>query len=287
MKITGKILLFSVLTLIAGTDTFAQSLPQIQVNHIRLVVSPDELIALRDNPFLNAELAITKSTMVPANNSTYPGFYLFGTNIYLEIFDTTSLFKEKGSAGVIFSVDSVGQLEEVKSALEKKYTCTTESRNRMFDGKSTPWFKALYLDEKEMQSSKIIFWILEYDTAYFDKKQLPHPPLVVSREAYQKQFITGKDPRILTAFTSLTLNVSATEMQSLGKMLLDFGYRQSDNIFTAPDGFLIRMKQKSENSPSSVGSLEFTGEFYGKMEINPSPHTTILLDNNKGVMIFH
>src|SRR6188508_2768107 len=116
---------------ILSLPAHAQTLPKVNFNHFYLVIDSADLVAIKNSDFIKNEFAAMQTKTTKADSaSTWTGTYLFGLDNYFEIFDSSGVGEPTGIAGIGFSVDGIGEIQQLDTILSKKYKIETHVRGK-------------------------------------------------------------------------------------------------------------------------------------------------------------
>lgn len=279
--------IFTILMLLQALLVYAQE-PAVYFNHAFLVLDSADYNALRTNSFIKNELAGFQTRSTISNGSGWTGSYIYGTDNYLELFEASTSQHDLGTAALATSVDGEGDLLKIDSILNKMYPASIEERQRKMAGKMIPWFNCIYINDTVFfNASAISFWMMEYQTAYFDSAQLKHQPGSVSRTAYLAQYADSLKGKRLKHFTAITFNATEQEEKYFAELLLRCGFKLfGKHAYLAADNFTINFKRRTSATRYALSQLQF--EMFGPCRKSEriSPHIKVILAGNKGRILF-
>src|ERR1700742_2236745 len=101
------------LAAIFSLPAFGQKLPPVHFNHLYVVIDSLDLVALQKSDFIKNKFGpvVTRVTST-GDGTTWIGTYINGADSYLEIFDPHGTGEPSGNAGIGFSVDGIGELNQ-------------------------------------------------------------------------------------------------------------------------------------------------------------------------------
>jgi hypothetical protein len=252
------------------------------------VVDSADLYALQHSPFVKDSFAamITKTTVADSGMS-WTGTYLYGTDNYFEIFDNQGLHDSTGNSGFALGTDKEGDIHILESSLQKKYKTDFGLREKQFGDTLIPWFDMMGVDDSMFfLKTHIVSWIMEYKTAYFDYKKLPHGMNTVSRKDYLSENKDSVKTKILKRFTALTLRVTDAEKQFYSELLLNCGFHKLKDEYVSADGFIFRFITRTTGGQSSVAAASFETNSFYKGTVKISKNISIECNGNTGRITF-
>ena len=280
--------LLSILIFI-NTQVFGQEIPRIKFNHLYLVIDTKDLSAINNSDFIKNELAAFEIRTTNANDSeSWTGTYLYGNENCFELFDSVG-FLPKGSSGIGFSVDHIGELTTLKESLDKKYITEIFEKKRNVDGHKIPWFDELTIDDSTFNSdSRFGFWIMEYKKEYFDYKKYPYKNNTLTKEDYLKEKEVNRKNKILKRFSGVVMKLKTNEKEFLLAYFKNINYvKINENEYLSPDNFRFLIKDRALNDNNTIESLEFeTTKKIGPKTIKVSANVSIIIDGKKGLFVF-
>lgn len=266
-------------------------IPQVSFNHLYVVLRNEDLRAIQQSDFVKKELAAFEIRTSTGSSETWTGTYLYGTDSYIELFDTASYTNAPlGSIGIGFSVDRLKDLEVLQSLLTEKYPVASFVQEKETGTGKIPWFHGLYIDDSVFyQQSAFGFWMMAYDTAYFNHYKFSYQDDLLTKETYLKRFEENRKGKIIQRFDGAVLNLTAYEQEYFSKFLLEAGFTKKDaSVFTSQDGhFTFTLNQQTDPQLIMLAALTFVADFSDterRMEI--SPNVSIALHKNRGEFLF-
>lgn len=273
------------------TSAQPSQIPQVSFNHLYVVLRNEDLRAIQQSDFVKKELAAFEIRTSTGSSETWTGTYLYGTDSYIELFDTLSYADAPlGSIGIGFSVDRFKDLEGLQSLLTEKYPVASFVQEKETGTGKIPWFHGFYINDSVFyQHSALGFWVMAYDTAYYNFYKFPYQDDLLTKEAYLKRFEEDRKEKIIRRFDGAVLNLAAYELEYFSKFLLEAGFtRKDDSVFTSQDGyFTFTLNKQTDPQHIMLAALTFVADFSDterRMEI--SPNVSIALHKNRGAFLF-
>lgn len=270
-------------------SVYGQRLPQVNFNHFYLVIDSSDLSAIKNSAFLKNEFAATITrTTTAENGETWTGTYMQGVNNYFEIFDSSGGGLPLGNAGVALSVDRIGEIKMLNSALAKKYQTEIHLREKQYADKKIPWFTSLGIKDSVFDSiSHIEFWIMEYKQEYFDYDHLKVDNKKLTRINYLRPYDKERKNKILKRFTGITFNATEEEQNVFSDFLLSCGFRKiNDNSFVSPENFTIHFNRKKADDRYAVAFAEFESNISRTDTVKITDNIQVQFKNHTGKLIF-
>lgn len=271
----------------AAVSVSGQTLPAVHFNHLFVYVDSSDIAAINHSDFIKNEFGSYSVRTTSADSDTWTGHYLYGLDNYLELFSAANK-DELGFTGLAFSVDSVGEINQLNTLLQKQYKTTVSVRQRRIDEKMIPWFTSLEIDDTAFfNQSYLFFWIMEYKPEYFAYHHWQYKADKLTSEAYLKQFDTSRKNKILKRFTGATLKTSAHEKDFFTVFLAHCGYKKIDeNSFASPDNFIIKFIERSDAENICLTALYFESNTARNDTILISENIRIIFNNKTGSILF-
>jgi hypothetical protein len=123
-------------------SVYGQKLPFVNFNHFYTVIDSTDLHAFQKSAFIkNKFAALVTRTTKAGNSETWTGTYFEGLDNYLELFDV-SVGDPLGNAGLAFSVDRTGEINQLDSILSRNFTTQKLLREKQYDNKKVLWYIA-------------------------------------------------------------------------------------------------------------------------------------------------
>jgi hypothetical protein len=279
------LLLISLFTL----PVFGQRLPQVQFNHFYLVMDSSTISAIQNSDFMKNEFAATITRTTRADSAeVYTGTYLEGVDNYFEILDSSGAGEPSGNAGVGFSVDGIGEIGALDSALAKQYKTEIYLRKKQYDDKNIPWYIGLGIKNSGFDSlSHISFWVMEYKKEYFDYNSWKHDDKKLTRIDYLHQYERERKNKILKRFTGITIKATEGEQNFFSRFLLNCGYEKiNNNSFASPENFLIHFVPKKPEDRYAVAFVEFESNLSRTDTVTITNNIQVQFQNYSGKIIF-
>jgi Family of unknown function (DUF5829) len=265
-----------------------QKLPLVNFNHFYAVIDSTDLHALQSSAFIKNKFAALATRTTKADSSeTWTGTYLEGLDNYLELFDV-SVGDPLGIAGLGFSVDGIGELNQLDAVLSKTFTTEKHLREKQYDDKKVPWYTALEIKDPVFDSlSRISFWVMEYKPEYFDYNHWKYEDNKLTRTTYLNQYEDERRNKILKRFTGLTLHATDKERQVISGFLSTCGYQKiTDSSLASPEHFVIRFIHRNINDRYALASMEFETNMPLTDNIKVSENIEVQIKNMAGKIIF-
>ncbi|QEC68723.1 hypothetical protein FRZ67_15945 [Panacibacter ginsenosidivorans] len=277
--------LFSLFSLSAH----AQKFPKVNFNHFYLVIDSADLVAIKNSDFIKNEFAAMQTkTTIADSAATWTGTYLFGLDNYFEIFDSSGVGEPTGIAGIGFSVDGIGEIQQLDTILSKKYKIETRAREKQYDDKKVPWSTLLDIDDSAFNmQTHIYWWVMEYKPEYYDYNHWKYTNNQLTRTTYLSQYAAERKNKIFKRFTGITLKTTMQEKNMLSGFLLSCGYKKIDeHSFASPEDFIIHFKDRNKNDRYAVESVSFECNEPHSGTEKISVHIQIEFQNNSGRLVF-
>ncbi|MEO6167756.1 MAG: DUF5829 family protein [Chitinophagales bacterium] len=273
------------------THAQPSQIPQLSFNHLYVVLRNEDLHAIQHLDFVKKELAGFEIRTSTGSSETWTGTYLYGINNYIEFFDTSSYANAPlGSIGIGFSADRLKDLNLLQSLLSEKYPMEPFVQEKETAAGKIPWFHGLYINDAVFYNQSALgFWMMAYDTAYFNYYKLPYQDDLLTKEAYLKRYDEDRKGKIITRFDGAVLNLTAYEQEYFSKFLLQAGFTLKDTgIFTSQDGlFTFAFNEQTERQQTMLAVLTFVTDTSGtEKRIEISPNVCVVLHKKRGEIIF-
>lgn len=159
---------------------------------------------------------------------------MYGTENYIELFDTVSLnmrFSE-GMSGIAFSADKIGDLGRLGESLNKVYDIRFGGREREFNGEIILWFSSLHIiDSTFFANTRFGFWIMEYKKQYFDHMDYSYTDNLLTKEAYLNDKEPYRSNKIVRRFSGVVMKLSKFEQEYLSKFFDNICYQKIQKMF--------------------------------------------------------
>ena len=274
---------------ILSLPAHAQTLPKVNFNHFYLVIDSADLVAIKNSDFIKNKFAgmVTKTTKADSA-ATWTGTYLFGLDNYFEIFDSSGVGEPTGIAGIGFSVDGIGEIQQLDTILSKKYKIETRVREKQFDDKKVPWSTLLDIDDSAFNmQTHIYWWVMEYKPEYYDYNHWKYTNNQLTRATYLSQYAAERKNKIFKRFTGITLNTTSQEKDMLAGFLLNCGYKKiDDDSFVSPENFIIHFLDRKKSDRYAIASVSFeTNEPHNGTE-KITPNIEIEFQDTSGKIVF-
>nr|WP_299072200.1 DUF5829 family protein [uncultured Allomuricauda sp.] len=272
----------------------ANNIVELNFNHLYFVIDSTALNAINSSDFVTNELVVLENRTTEANGQTWTGTYMYGDENYIEFFDSAGLsgiygVVPEGVGGIAFSVNKVGDLNMLRSQLEKTYTLDTFTRKRNYGKKIIPWFKSLSVKDSIFNSKTLLTsWVMEYKKEYYDHNGFIHQNDSLLRKNYLLDFEEKRKNKIVKRFSGVTLTLNQIEAQFYKKWFKSVGYVETrPNEYVSPEGFLVSIKARKPNNSMVIESISFDTSkptkdqtrYFGK-------NISVEIKNNKGVFRF-
>jgi Family of unknown function (DUF5829) len=277
-------------------NAFAQQSPtppHVQFNHLYFVINAQDLSAIKNSPFITKTLCgLENRTTNTKTGVSWTGTYLYSPANYIELFDTLGLPEKKGTSGIGFSVDGIGELKKLNEHLRGQHQCQScqiLERERDFGEKLVRWYDYLLLHDSATDTKlNCKFWVMEYKPEYFAYKKLPFKGNILSKENYLVQQDSLTQGKILRRFTAVTLKLNQFERETLLAHFKQIGYKRlADRIYVAPDGFRFTVNDRSNGDNATIEQIAFaTTKQMKSQEIRLTENVLIRLSGKQGVIVF-
>ena len=200
----------------------------IPLNHFLTVLDSATYKAIREDPFLRKEFAVTEERTTTRTDISYTGLYFYGDSTYFEFFDIdTQPLGKLGDSAIAFGVDQIGTLEPINPELESHFS-VGPAITREFRGKQVPWFHMAV--PKLFPDSGLRIWIMEYHPQFlveWNPRPGPTESGVGRGEILQRytHVLKGRPSQpYLKNVTALTLAVDDSTRSRLIDLCKVFGY---------------------------------------------------------------
>lgn len=269
----------------------AQKIPQVSFNHLFFVLKNEDLAAIQQSDFIKNKLAVLETRTSKASSESWTGTYLNNYDNYIELFDTSGVSDSPlGSVGIGFSVDRLKDLDQLNTTLSKEYTIEKFDQTKEYDSTKIPWYHGIYINDSIFYTQSVLgFWIMAYDTAYFNYNKLSYKENVLTRKDYMQKNAAVSKKKIVKHFTGATLNLTRYEKEYFSNYLLHIGFRSSgDNEFSSDDNsFTFKLKNRPEQNGSVLSILSFDTNFSNSEQVvKISGNVSVLLKGNNGQLVF-
>lgn len=218
---------------------------QVFLNHLFLILDTPTYTSIENSEFLQKDFAVFERRTTVQNNMIYTGIYFYGTNTYIEFFDTKKIFLGgSGTSGIAFGVDQTGALNALKAQLPPDLLMSEETVTRLLGEKQIPWFSSLR-PNKLMFGSSLWAWIMEYDPRFLEEW---HHDLDADNQGIERRRILARYATFLkrnpsqTHFedvTGITAAVDSTTKTEFTRLCKFLGYsvdtKEGDTTLRGPD----------------------------------------------------
>lgn len=283
-------IIFLIISLVSLQILHAQKLPPVNFNHLYLVIDSADLSAFQNSDFIkNRFAAFVIRTTKADNGEQWTGTYLQGLDNYIEIFDSVGAGYPTGTAGIGFSVDKVGELNQLDAVLSKKYSTEISLREKQNEDKKIPWFNTLFINDSVFDAhSHFFFWIMEYKLEYYDYNHWKYENNQLTRKIYLSQYEDQRKGKILKKFTGVTLQATEEEIEFMYNFLLNCGYKKIDeSSFASPENFIIHFMPRKPGDRYAVASIAFESTMpISNNTVKISEHIEIQFHDKTGEIIF-
>ncbi|WP_143306635.1 DUF5829 family protein [Chitinophaga vietnamensis] len=274
---------------ICSLQALGQQLPKVHVNHLFLVLDTADLAAIKNAGFVNKELAAVNSHTTTADSGeTWTGTYLYGSDNYIELFDSSGIKLPIGMSGFGLSVDGAGELKSLDGSLHTQYKTSNSVRQRKMNETTIPWFNVLSIDDSTFFSqSHITWWVMEYLPAYFDYNHWEHNGNGLTRNDYLRHVSGERSGKLLKHFTGVLLRVTPAEKEYFTKLFTACGYKKiGNNELLSPDNFSIRFRERKPEDRYSIAAIAFESSEPRKEVVPLSDHVKIVFNKKHGNIVF-
>jgi hypothetical protein len=269
-------------------SVYGQKLPLVNFNHFYTVIDSTDLHALQRSTFIKNKFAalITRTTKT-GNSETWTGTYFEGLDNYLELFDV-SVGDPLGNAGLAFSVDRIGEINQLDTVLSRNFTTEKRLQEKQYDNKKVPWYTALGIKDSVFDLlSHISFWVMEYRPEYFDYNHWKYEDNNLTRTTYLSQYEDERRNKILKRFTGITLHATDKEREIISGFLLNCGYQKmNDSSFASPEHFVIHFIHRNPDDRYAMASIEFETNMPLTDTIKISENIEVQVRNTAGKITF-
>lgn len=141
------------------------------LNHLYLVVDKGTFRKMKDSQFLKDTFASVRNATIQADSGqTWTGFYIFGKETYLEVFETApNTILDNQVFSLAFGVDHEGDLSKLKKNLISQHWQLEErQRTRFLNNANIPWFNSVEIQYSERKPIPFRTWIMEYNKSYMN-----------------------------------------------------------------------------------------------------------------------
>jgi hypothetical protein len=284
-----KVVIYLSLHFLVTTFSFGQDVPPVKFNHFYFVIEPKDLLEFLNSDFAKNELAVIETRTTKSDNGqTWTGTYLYGSDNYFELFDSSGVSLPSGISGLAFSVDKVGEADILKRHLDNKYKTVISDRERDFDGVKVPWFTELYIDDSTFNAkSNFGFWVMEYKKEYFDYKKIPYNENTLTRENYLLEKEANRKTKVLRRFSGIVMKLTIYEREFLVNYFNEVKFKRTgENEWVTPDNFSILIKNRNQGDNKTIESIEFETNRRERREVKVTDNLSIFIDGDKGRISF-
>ena len=272
-------------------NAFGQEMPAVKFNHLSFVLESDDLRAISESGFLSEKFIACQTRRTnedgPSSRTTV---YLYGPSSYLELFEAAGDKESLGVSALAFSVDKMGELDALKSILEKTRKTLSVSRERDLDGAKVPWFDVLFsIDPAFAAQSRSHYWIMEYRTEYFKHNNFPITNNELTRENYLQRFAPQRENKIIRRISGVTMKLSSSEKQHLEDFFMALGFQKTkEGQFILPDNFRFFLQDRISGDPNTIASIEFetSSDMAEKETIRITDHVFVTMEGHHAQLIF-
>ena len=264
---------------------YGQKLPLVNVNHFYIVIDSADVAALQQSNFVKDTLAALVTRTTKADSSAiWTGTYLEGLDNYLEIFNSAGFDEPLGNAGIAFSVDKIGEINQLDSILSKKYATEMHLREKQYDDRNVPWFTGLGIKDSVFDAtSHISFWVMEYKPEYYNYNHWKYGDNRLTRLTYLAQYEKERQNKLVKRFTGITCKITEKERKTITEFLTICGYRKiGDDRFLSPENFEINLINTKANDRYTVTAISFECNKPENKTVKISENIQVILQNKKG-----
>lgn len=257
-------------------------LPIVSFNHLYVVLRNEDLKNIRQSSYVSDTLAALETRTTNAGNETWTGTYLYGTDNYLELFDTASMHDASpGMVGIGFSVDRLQELATLQSALASEYDVSPFDQVNELANDTFSWYHGLYIDDSVFyQQSALGFWIMAYDAACFSYYHLAYREDLLTPESYLERFQHERSGKLISRFTGAVLQLTPFELDYFSRYLLHIGFSQkgSNDFIASNKQFTFTLMQRAAGDSLVLTALLFETNF-------PASKKTLYISSNVSVTL--
>ena len=266
------------------------TVPEIYLNHVYIVLDSVTYQHLFDSSVLTQKLVYTLQYSTQTNQSSYTGKYLAGKNGYLEFFTTASHSRlPEGSIGLGFMTFKSNDINKVKQYWEHtiKDSISLKTVQTMDNGKTRPWYYGLELYKTDSNGS-IKVWLMENTpedllSAGFSEQEIANNKISWQGYVQRQSKIILKRPfnRIL----SVQIFINKKEFEYLRETLPGLGLKQGKNAFYNKN---IKVKYTISSSPSRLIEVETElSTSFTKTEIKIGNSIVVQINGTKAIWNFN
>ena len=292
-----KTTIFLISIFLFCNNVVGQAINDVRFNHLSFTLEYQDLEALRESSFVQDKLGVleTRTTKVDSITTITRNF-LYGESNYLELFETSADDPTLGFLTLVLSVDKINGLYELKKNLDNSYQTGIRGYERNFDGVKVPWYESLsvidtsILDSAYMIQAHFWFWIMGYKTEYFEYNGYAIENDKLTSENYLEKYASERQNKIIKRFSGIVMKLNPDETEYLKKFFETIGYLKLDeNEYLSPEKFKFIITERQPGDHNSLESIEFetSKEFSRKKEVMISDHMFVIIQGNKGHIIFN
>ena len=284
--------------LLASVNAHGQDIPEVRFNHLSITIASKDLRALQESHFLKDSLAAfeTRTTKVDGQSS-YTATYLYGQSNYLEFFESSEDNSYLGFSTIVFSIDRIGGLNILKSALTKSsFKGTINGRERQFDGIKIPWYDALGINDTTLIDSAYLaqthfwLWVMEYKTDYFEYNNFKIDDSELTVENYLEQYTAERKNKIVKRFSGIVMKLNVNEKEFITRFFDIINYRKlNENEYLSPDNFKYLIRDRHADDQFAVGSIMFetSRNFSSRKTVKISENIEVVIVGDEGQIFFN
>jgi len=265
----------------------SQELLDIKFNHLTFGVENQDLKALRESSFIKDTLVVLETRNAKD--------YLYSQSNYLELYGNSSSAPNLGFLTVVFGVDKLNGLQELKLYLDKSYKTLIRSYDRNVDGDNIPWYDSLavldttIIDSSFTNQAHFWFWIMGYKAEYFKHNGYTIENNELTCENYLEKYGEERKGKLIKRFTGIVIKLNSEEKKYLTKLFKVIEYEKlNENEYQSPDEFRFVITDRKPDDQNSLVLVEFeiSRNFLNKKVVNISDKITVSIQGNKGQMLF-
>ena len=293
MKKTASNLIFMFLLCI---NVIGQEAPDVKFNHLSFTLEYQDLKAFRESSFVNDTLGVLETRITEVDSLTTSSVnFLYGESNYLELFETSSDGPNLGFLTIVFSVDKINGLNELKNFLDNTYQTGISGRDRDVDGVNVPWYDALtvldmnIIDSIFLAQAHFWFWVMEYKTEYFKHNGYTIENNELTRENYLEKYASERKNKIIERFSGIVMKLNPDEKNYLTTFFDTIDYEKlNENEYLSPDNFKFLIKDRHIKDRYSIELITFETsiEFLSNKEVKISDNIEISIQGNEGHILF-
>lgn len=231
-----KIISYFFISFLTHQSLHAQNkLPEISLNHIYIVLDSITYNHLFDSSFIEQQIGNVKAASVTTTDDSWSGKYLFGKNSYFEFFSTKSFEGAiENDCGFGFITSASGDILKIEKHWREsgKDSIQTDTTEQVTDGKTKPWYYALYLASSD-STEPITAWVMENTPE--ELKSVGFSDEEIKGKLTWQQYAEKRNKKPFTKcfdhIQSVSLSLTGTAYENIKKSFIGFGLTQQDCTF--------------------------------------------------------